>query len=286
MLQIYTAVKLLGKKSSSRSVARLVETSDRTVQRYLKILVDNGYVEPVRRGMRVYYHILKPITRYEAEQLVAGRVERDAPVYELARSIESVINEFGVKADFVGAAKIHLSVPRHTRITHDVDLVVVEEHASTFIKLLEYIHSLLLETRGGIHADYRLSHPLKDVKVDVMIGGFKEGGRVVWHISDFLRKKGKLTLEHAVIAKLTRRNFDTRTDAYDIAVSLPFIDLHKFREILRELKNENLKLLERIPPHLRTVHLYIKREYSSREAEMLEKLLSELQNQIRDLIST
>ncbi len=277
LFEIYNAFRLLGGKGNSRKVAELLGISTRTVQRYLKVLVKHGYVEPVRRGMRVYYRVIKPLTEEEARELVEkkGDYRREAPPYELGRRILNIIEEAGLKADLIGAAKIHFVVPTHTRITHDIDVLVVREHARALVALLKYSLGLVLEKERGVHVDYRLRHPIEDVKVDVVVDGFREEGRMVWDLSRVLRS-GRLTFEHVILMTLTRRSFGVRTDAYDVAVSLPFMDIENFWRVYEELKEESPPLARRIPEHLLIVRDFILGEYSGRDADLLLEILDKL----------
>lgn len=278
LYRIYTVVKLYGGRANSRRIADVMGVSERTVQRYLKVLVNEGYVEPIRHGMKIFYRVIAPLTREKAKKIAAGELRRDAPVYELARDIQDTIKEFRLHADLIGAAKIHLMVPTHRRITHDIDVIVAPESEHFLVKLLENIHGLILEKARSAHADYRLMHPVLNIKVDIMVEGFKEHGRMIWKLSDILRKRGTLTLEHAIIAKLTRRSFEYRTDAYDVAVSLPHIDPSMFKQILKELNKENPIIASRIPRHLDIVEKYIKTEYVGEDVEILLGLLKRLRD--------
>jgi predicted transcriptional regulator len=260
LLRIYEVVRVLGGRGNSRRIAELLGISERTVQRYLRILIDGEYVEPVRHGMKLYYRVVKPLTEGEARELIKGEVRREATVYELGRRIYDIIKEGGFRADLVGAVKIHLLVPTHSRITHDVNVVVIKDHARMLVTLLKYGLGLIVEKVDDTSTDYRLRHLVENIKVEVMVDGFKEEGRLVWNLAPILRS-GSLSLEHVVIAKLARRHFDLRTDAYDVAISLPHIDTDRFTGIFEELKRDSPLLAERIPKHLNTVEDYIIREY-------------------------
>ena len=279
LMKIYTVIRI-GGLVNTRKIAEILGVSERTVQRHLKLLVEHGYVEPVRRGMRLYYRVVRPLTRREAKELVSvGGAKGDADVYRIARSIDNIIKEERFHADLVGAAKIHLLVPTHSRITHDIDVVVAREHASLLVTALKYGLNLVVEKRGGVHTDFRLAHPTLDVKVDIMVNGFREEGRLVWNLAPVLRRGG-LTLEHAVIAKLTRRSFRLDSDGYDVAVSLPHIDAERFKAIYDELKIENPELARRVQKHLISVRKYVEREYSGEEAVTYKLLLRGLMRKI------
>ena len=281
LLEVYSAVRILGGRGSSRKISEVLGVSDRTVQRYLKLLVDKGYIEPVRHGMSLYYRVVKPLTESEAEKLLKGEEKHDAPVYQVASTIETIINEGEFRADLVGAAKIHSMVPTHSRITHDIDVVVAREHASPLVASLRYGIGLLLERRGGVHADYRLRHPMEDIKVDIMVDGFKEEGRMVWNLAPVLRKR-KLTLEHALLAKLTRRSFREDNDAYDVAVSLPHVNLKWFTVIYRDLKENSPQLAVRVEPHLDIVERYVLKEYTGADADIILKRIRQVKELIRN----
>ncbi|MEM2302286.1 MAG: helix-turn-helix domain-containing protein [Sulfolobales archaeon] len=280
--RVYTAVRMLGGKGGSGDIADLLGVSRRTVQRYLRILIDGGYVEPVRRGMRIYYSVAAAMAEDDVERLLNG-APRDAPVYELARTIHRMIREARIRGDLVGACKIHLSVPTHSRVTHDIDVIVAREHASMLAAMLKYGLKMRQEPIAGVHVDYRFYHPVEDIKVDVMVDGFREEGRIVWNLAPVLRRHGGLTLEHAVVAKLVRRAFDKRTDAYDVSVSIPSIDIDRFTEIYRELRNTNQELAERVEPHLNIVEEYIREDFPATEASIILTRLREIRNRIRSV---
>ncbi len=278
--EVYSAVRALGGRATSRRIAEILGVSERTVQRYLKILLENEYVEAIRVGMRIYYRVVKPLTEEEAKRLVVRGGRADAPVYQLARSINDIIKEGGFHADLIGAAKIHLLVPTHSRITHDVDVIVAREHTSMLVASLKYGLGLIPEKSGGVHADHRFRHPVEDIKINVIIDGFKEEGVVVWNLAPILRRGGGLTLEHAVIAKLTRRSFDERTDAYDVAVSLPHLNIDRFIGIYMGLRKENPTLATRVPRHLELVGQYVLREYTGVDLEIISRSLQKVKERI------
>lgn len=277
--EVYSALSALGKANSKR-IAEVLGVSERTVQRYLRILVDAGYVEPVRHGMRLYYRVVRPLTEEEARRLSKPDSRQgEAPVYRLARTIDDIIREARLRADLVGAAKIHLAVPIHNRITHDIDVVVAREHKAMLLTMLKYTTGLLLEKSGGPHADYRFKHPVEDIKIDVMVDGFREEGRLVWNLAPALRR-GRLTLEHAVIAKLTRRSFEYRSDGYDVAVALTHIDPNRFVGIYEELKQANPTLAQRVERHLEIVRRYILSEYTGVEARVMLGVLRRIEERL------
>jgi len=266
---VYEALRALGGRGGTREVASLLGMSERQVRRYIAALVGAGYAEPVRRGMRVFYRVARPATEADlrglAEGLAEGGVEEgEAEVYRLARAIDNLVSESGAAADLVGAAKIHLLVPSHERITHGVDVLVVGEHARLLVSLIK--HALGLVEAGGGEMDYRLRHPLRAIEVRVVVDGFREDGRLIWNLSHILRR-GRLWLEHAVVAKLSRRGFRD-VDAYDVAVSLPHIEPRRFASVLGDLGAQSPGLVERVWEHLSAVEDYIRNEFAGEEAEV------------------
>jgi len=338
---VYEAVRTLGGRGGTREVASLLGLSERQVRRYISVLVAAGYVEPVRRGMRVFYRVARPATEADLRGLAEGSAEEggeegEAEIYRLARAIDQLISESGAAADLVGAAKIHLLVPSHERITHDVDVLVTREHARLLVSLVKHALGLVEARSSGVHIDYRLRHPLRDIEVKVIVGGFREElaapfcggsppgatvmspepltggasplrphrqrwggadlipchgrprptqqtigrrvlisfshrrpreeGRVVWDLSHILRR-GRLWLEHAVVAKLSRRGFRD-VDAYDVAVSLPHIEPGRFAAALGDLGNQSPELVERVWDHLSAVEGYIRAVFAGEEGEV------------------
>ena len=128
-----------------------------------------------------------------------------------------------------------------------------------------------------MHADYRFRSPVSDLKVDVMVDGFKEEGRLVWNLAPDLRR-GSLTLEHAVAGKLTRRAFEYRSDAYDVAVSLPHIKPGRLLSLLNQMAPH---VAERVLDNLEVVRKYISAEYTDPEAGILHRKLNEIEEIIR-----
>lgn len=280
LIEVYSTIRLLGGRGSSKKISEILGVSERTIQRYIKILVDNGYVEPVRYGMRQYYRVIKPLTESEAGDLVKVKKEKQSEptVYQIAESVKNIIDEAGLHADLIGAAKIHGEVPRHSRITHDVDVIVAREHARSLVTMIKYGLGMILEKTGGVHSDFGFSHPVEDVKLDVIVDGFKENGRLVWDLSPLLRK-GKLPLEVTLLAKLTRRSFRD-ADAYDVAVSLPHIDIKRFVVFYRRLKKENDMLASRVLRHLSFVREYLNTRYSSSDVRILSNILYNLSREV------
>lgn len=279
--KVYTAVRVLGGKGGSSRIAELLGVSPRTVQRYLSVLVKAGAVEPVRSGMRVYYRVAKPLTEGDIEELLKNS-QKDARVYELARQIKNMIGEAGIWADLIGACKIHLVVPNHSRVTRDIDVVVVREHSKVLTSLLKYGLSLVQEPVAGVHVDYRFEHPVEGVKVDVVVDGFREDGKLVWNLASVLRRRGELTLEHVVVAKLARRSFEYRSDAYDVAVALPHLSVSVFGEVYRELKNSNPELARRVGKHLEIVKSYIDNEFAEDERALATKALKRVKEIVKN----
>ena len=273
LFKVYTAARILGGRGGSRDIARVASVSERTAQRCLRILVDSGFVEARREGARVLYRAVKPMTEGDARRIASGEALYEPTVYRLAREVDDIISEGGFRADLVGAAKIHLMVPTHSRITHDVDIVVAREHSRMLAAVLKHALGLIPKKASGTHVDYRFTHPSEDINIDLAVDGFREEGRLVWSLAPVLRRIGRLSLEHAVVAKLVRRSFEYRSDAYDVAVSLPHIDAARAAGIASELAGE---LASRIPRHLSIVEGYIESEYSGAERDILMRALSRL----------
>jgi len=285
LLRVYEAVRVL-KRASSKRVSELLGIPLRSVQRYLAILVESGFIERVRDGRSVLYVARKPMTMDDAVRIARGakEEERDAAPYVVARRIAALARETGLVADLIGAAKIHLSVPDHQRVTHDVDVVVVPEHAKALVTVLRYGLGATIERVGGTHCDYRLLHGETGTRIDVVAGAFREEGRVVWDVSDLLRRYGGATLELAVVAKLSRRSFRD-DDAYDVAIAAPHIDPGRFAEAAAHLASQSPELIERVARHLVATEDFCRREFGRIEAEIRAGALRRLASIAADLRS-
>jgi DNA-binding transcriptional ArsR family regulator len=278
-----------GKPVSSAKISRELNVSQRTVQRYLRLLEDAGFVEAIRKGKSIKYVLLRPLTDEEAKRLVGISTESHAnepEVYALARrAIEVLKRDAQLPADLLGAAKVHLAVPeKHHRITHDIDIVVPPELLSASIALLKVTLGLIVERSGGIHTDAKLHDPSRGIKVDLIGGKLVEEGRVVLDLSEVLRKRGELTLEEAIVAKMTRRAFSYRNDAYDVAVALPVIDEGRWRSALELLKERGDPLL--IPRLFKAIEItrgYVKGEMNPVERPYLVRKLEALERVAREV---
>jgi len=285
LFRTYSVISALSGRATTEVVAKILNTNVRTVRRYVRILVDNGYVEPVRKGIKTYYRVLKALTPNEAVKLVMNEGRNEDFVYVLASKIDEAIEQMRLHADLIGACKIHLSVPGHHRVTHDIDVVVARENA----RQLDYVMQLLgliPEKKGGVHTDFEYRHPVENVKVDMLVDGFKENRRMVWNIAPLLRK-GRLTLEHTVIAKLTRRSFRADADSYDVAIALKFINEDRFKKALQDLKKYSPiygEMLSRIIKHLGIVEKYARSNLSREEVLVITPIIRNVERIVREEI--
>jgi len=266
--KVYLIIKGMNGRATSKVIAEKIKLSQRTIQRILRILVDNGFIEPIRWGMKLYYRVAKPLTIEDIKNILAKKTITEPLIYQYSKMIKEDMIKLGILGDLIGAAKIHDALgDRHSRITVDVGVVILTEYAEAFKHLMS-IRGFIGYERG-IHSDYRFIEPQHDIKVDVMYGGFKEEGRKVIDLSPILRKYHEIPLEYAVIAKLTRRNFEERTDGYDVTVSLYFLRDNLFKEALKYFREQSQSIYNRILKNLQKVKDYIFKEYIGEDIDIL-----------------
>lgn len=269
--RVYVALKALGFGRASQ-ISELAGIPLRTSYTIIRRLLDAGIISKERRGMSVFYRITRNVSKDDLAEILSGNQTSDAPPYMLARSIAKLINRYRIPADLVGAAKIHLEVPTHQRITHDVDVIVTREWARNLVLLMQDILGLSLASYSGTHIDYRLEDAARGITVDVMINGFREEGRLVWDLSKHLREHGRLWLEHAVVGKLARRGF-READSYDVLVSIPRLDIERLSNVFRDLADQMPTSMDRIESNIEKT-----KEYGSREMrEQMEILRNKIE---------
>jgi DNA-binding transcriptional ArsR family regulator len=252
----------------------------RTTYLILGRLLDAGIISKERRGMSVLYRIARSVSKDDLAEILSRNPANDAPPYMLARSIAKLINRYRILADLVGAAKIHLEVPTHQRITHDVDIIATREWARNLVLLMQDILGLSLASYSGTHIDYRLEDAARGVTVDIMVNGFREEGRLVWDLSKYLRERGRLWLEHAVVGKLARRGF-READSYDVLVSIPRLDIERLSDVIRDLADQMPTAVDRIENNLEKT-----KEYGSREMRDQIEILRNKVESIEKMIKT
>jgi DNA-binding transcriptional ArsR family regulator len=256
--KIYYAISYIGEPTVSQLVD-LLGIPRRTLYYHLTYLVEKGYVVKERRGLTVRYRVARPFR--EEEILEEASIPKDEPpVYAYARRVANILDKYGFLADLVGACKIHLSVPRHNRITVDIDLVVAKDHAKLLVDVIKMRLGFVELDTPSTSIDYKLFNPVERIGMDISVDGFKEGGTMVWNLRPELEKHRRLLLEHAVVGKLSRRNFDERTDGYDIAVSLPYIDIKTVAEVANNAIQQSPEIAPRILGNLERVKKYMKAE--------------------------
>ena len=277
--KVYVALKALG-FGRALQISELAGIPLRTTYLILGRLLEAGIISKERRGMSVLYRIARSVSKDDLAEILSGNPINDAPPYMLARSIAKLINRYRILADLVGAAKIHLEIPTHQRITHDVDVIVTREWARNLVLLMQDILGLSLASYSGTHIDYRLEDAARGVTVDVMINGFREESRLVWDLSKHLREHGRLWLEHAVVGKLVRREY-READSYDVLVSIPRLDMERLSNVIRDLADQMPSTVDRIENNLEKT-----KEYGSREMrEQMEILRNKIES-IEKMIKT
>lgn len=248
--KVYYAVSFAGEVSVDQ-LEKMLDMPRRTIYDYLSWLVARGYLGKRREGIRVKYYVKKPFSaetlleEFEREDYGAPRGE--APVYREAWKIMNLVDKYDLRADLIGACKVHLFVPGHERITTDIDAVVVREDVNKFTEILEKKlgYRAIAHFQGPIgRMDYKFYNPVTGIGLDLYVDGVKKGGVLLWNFREPLLEQGRLLLEHAVACKLGRDYFVGKTDGYDIAVSLPHIDIDILTDIMKEAVERAPELLE------------------------------------------
>ena len=255
--KVYATVSLLGTKATVDRIAYVAGLPRRTVYYSLSRLVERGFLVKERRGLRVFYRVAKPFSKEGFEGRKETYPAGEPPVYVYARKAKEIIERYGLEADLIGAAKIHLETyPEHKRITVDVDVVATREHANILVNLLADVLGLKpYAGYGGV--SYKLEKEGEKVGFDIYVDSIKEGPKPVWNLRKYLRNHGRLLLEHALVAKLIRSDFDKRTDAYDVYVALPFADLKAMAELTSEVAQQSPEVVDRIKENLEAVKEYV-----------------------------
>ena len=242
--QIYNAIAYL-REASIEKLQEILNIPRRTLYYHLSWMVSMGLVEKSRKGSRVVYRVAKPLNW---EELVSESTipENEPEVYKYAMRIQRLINRYRLRADFVGACKIHFAVPDHNRVTWDVDVVVVREDANLLVRLLKDIYGFRTAMVDIPPLDYKLASHDRTVYVDIYIDGFKKRSGPIWSLRRPLLRHGHLLLEHAIVGKFIKPvvAFIDKNDAYDIIVSLPHVNIKVLSSILDEalrLEPDNLK---------------------------------------------
>jgi hypothetical protein len=145
---------------------------------------------------------------------------------------------------------------------------------------MQDILGLSLASYSGTHIDYRLEDAARGVTVDIMVNGFREEGRLVWDLSKYLRERGRLWLEHAVVGKLARRGF-READSYDVLVSIPRLDIERLSDVIRDLADQMPTAVDRIESNIEKT-----KEYGSREMRDQIEILRNKVESIEKMIKT
>ena len=257
--KIYNAVSF-AREVTVDQLEEMLNMPRRTIYYHLSWLVARGYLGKKRDGIRVKYFVQKPFLVEEFVKEMKNRPPENEPlIYQEAWRVLNLIDERDLRADLIGSCKIHLYVPGHDRITKDIDVVVVREDADRLIKALreELGYKNVINLQELARMDYKLVNPVTGVGVDLYVDGIKRGSVLEWDFRKPLIEQGRLLVEHAVACKLGRGFFVRSTDGYDIAVSLPHIDIDVLTDIMKEAATRMPELIEVFYRNLETIKKHL-----------------------------
>ena len=277
----YTALRELGGQATIDEVASASGLKRLDAYYALTKLAEAGFATRERGDdLRLYFKLVRSFNR---EELLGHKVyvpPGELEIYARARAIMAIIAREGVEADLIGSCKIHIGTyPHHDRITVDVDVVAFSEAEAERL-------AQILGREMGLRWDWAwtiIKQPFNDMEggVDIMPGGIKKNPLTyIWMLSHHLKDHSMLTLEHAVVGKLSKSTIDPTTDAYDAYKGLVYSDLEVLARLTHDVFTSSPEHAENMPRNLNTLlksRELIKEHGLSVESDWdtLEKLIAE-----------
>lgn len=196
--------------------------------RHLHFLKIVGFVEVRRLGKKSAVVIRRYFaTKSEFEKAFREQYEKMeiGDIYAIAMEIKDKMIEYGIRGDLIGAAKIHEVVPDHSRLTQDINIVVLSEHAKFMNLLLSSMGYVLLTEKSVFpYSDVTFVVPGTTWAIFVLYDGIKHPLNPQVRFFDFstpLREYGQVPLEHVLAAKLLRApQLRRKEDSEDIVTVL------------------------------------------------------------------
>lgn len=232
---------------------------------YLKLVDFVRIVKEGRRSAVVVWEYFK--TKDEFKQAFIERYEkrRNRDIYGVALEIKEKMVEYGICGDLFGAAKIHELIPEHNRMTQDINVVVVNEHAKFFRLLLLNMGYVVVADKSALpYSDITFNVPGTTWSVCVLYDGVKhprDPNVRYLDLSKVLREQRQIPLEYVLASKFFRyphlRKKEDSEDIVTVLVSDVNVDLDQVAQIVADVVSRFPELGEVLMKNIDTVEGYV-----------------------------
>ncbi|MEM1694289.1 MAG: hypothetical protein QXH21_08240 [Ignisphaera sp.] len=252
---------------------------------HLQLLKLTDFVEVKKFGRRSAVfprEYAKDKNEFRRKFLEAYERMKDFDIYTIAFTVKKKMVEYGIVGDLFGAAKIHEVVPEHSRITHDINFVVLKEYAN-YMELLMKSMNFVLITKNSlfIYSDVTYEVPGTSWQVFVLYDGIKHPKRPGVRFLDLskpLKEYGYIPLEYVVAAKLLRypqlRRKEDSEDIIYAMVSDANVNVDKVMRIALDVTRRFPEFREVLINNIDTIEWYLYRyESNIHVVDKMEEIL-------------
>ena len=277
----YSAILYLRDNATIENLMYYTDLKRSILYYTLKKLVERGFSEKERVGRKVVYRIAKPLNISE----LTAEIDkiRDDDVYKLARLVRGLMEVYDIEGDLIGSSKIHIETyPHHLAIFPFIEAVITREHFISFANMLIDC----LNAEPGFTDSYRVivlspRGILGGIMIHLYCDGVIENDRVLWNLRKYLKKEKRLTLKHAIVIDLIKREWN-RNDRDDVFIGMKFVNPPRLFELLRDAVEPKLWLIMRVRNHLKELVRYAMENFPD-TLEAVESIARKINKLLNDI---